>query len=81
MTHTLDWYENYAKENGLVLGKNAKKIIQGVDTCEGHCPCKYTMMLKNNPDKLDTIICPCEDHLKEIDETGHCHCTLFYREK
>lgn len=52
-----------------------------VDKCEGHCPCKYTMWQKSRPNELDKIICPCEEHTKEIEETGHCHCCLFYKKE
>lgn len=81
MSHDLEWYKEYADENGLVLGKNAEKIIEGVNRCEGHCPCKWVMWQKTRPDELDKIICPCEEHTEEIEKTGHCHCTLFYKKE
>lgn len=80
-THTREWYEDYAKEHDLELGKAADKIIEGVNRCFGYCPCKYTMIKKTNPALLPTIVCPCDNHMNEINETGHCHCTLFYKKQ
>ncbi len=79
--HTKEWYENYAKENGFILGKNADRIIGLVDKNEGFCPCKVVMMKKNNPELLPTIVCPCQEHKCEIEKMGHCHCTLFYKKE
>lgn len=81
MSHDLNWYKKFAEENDYELGKKAEKIIEMVDKCEGHCPCKYAMWQKSRPDELDKIICPCEDHKKEIEETGHCHCCLLKKKE
>lgn len=77
--HTRDWYENYANENGLELGKIADKIIEKLKGTDGYCPCKVALWKKTKPDELDKIICPCEEHKQEIDNTGHCHCCLFFK--
>jgi len=37
-----------------------------------YCPCKLEHILKN--------ICPCEDCISEIDNTGHCYCLMYVRE-
>lgn len=79
--HTKEWYENYAKENGLELGDAADKILAVLPKCDGHCPCKYYIWQKTKPNELDKIICPCADHMKEIEETGFCHCRLFKKAK
>lgn len=42
-----------------------KKIIQGIEKKEGHCPCRI------NVD--DTTLCPCDEFI----ETGICKCKLF----
>ena len=81
MSHSLEWYKEYANENNLVLGKNAEKVIAAVDKCEGYCPCKYALMKKSNPEKLHEIICPCKEHKNEIEKLGHCHCCLFYKKE
>lgn len=72
MSKTKEWYEEYAKENGLKLTKFADKMIKALDKTLGYCPCKV-----GTQGEIDDIICPCVDHLKEIEETGHCHCNLF----
>ena len=80
-THTKEWYENYAKENGYELGEVADKIIEGLKRCNGYCPCKYAIWKKTRPDELDKIICPCEEHKAEIEKDGFCHCRLFKKAK
>lgn len=76
-----NWYEKYAEGNGLELTENADKIIAAVEKCDNHCPCKYAIWKKTRPDELNKIICPCEDHMKEIEETGFCHCHLFRKKQ
>ena len=81
MGHTKEWYEEYAEENGLKLGPKADRIIEMVDKNDGYCPCKVALTKNLHPELLETIVCPCQDHMKEIDSTGHCHCTLFYKKE
>lgn len=81
MSHTLEWYCEYADANGLELGRRAKSIIEAVDKCDGHCPCKYAIWQKMRPNELNKILCPCEEHKDEIGKTGHCHCCLFYKKE
>jgi hypothetical protein len=38
-----------------------------------YCPCK----LQNIPEN----ICPCKDHLKEIEANGICHCRLYVKKE
>jgi ferredoxin-thioredoxin reductase catalytic chain len=38
-----------------------------------YCPCK----LQNTPEN----ICPCKDHVKEIEANGICHCRLYIKNK
>lgn len=75
--HTKEWYEEYAKQNGLELGKVTDKILLGLERCDGHCPCKYALWQKTKPEQLDDIICPCSEHLDEIKRQGCCHCRMF----
>lgn len=42
-----------------------KKIINGLEKKDGHCPCKIGTLEKN--------LCPCNEFV----ETGVCHCKLF----
>lgn len=42
-----------------------KKIMQGIERKNGHCPCR----LKED----DTTLCPCDEFIKE----GICKCKLF----
>ena len=81
MTHTLEWYKQYADENGYELTNKVDKIIEMIDKCQGYCPCKIALWKKSKPNELEKIICPCEDHKKEIEETSHCHCCLFYKKE
>ena len=37
-----------------------------------YCPCKLEHILKN--------ICPCEDCISEINDTGHCYCLMYVKE-
>ena len=48
--------QEYAKQNGLELGKITDKILLGLERCDGHCPCKYAMWQKTKPEQLDDII-------------------------
>ena len=61
--------ETYAKARGFKLSDKCDVVIKGLIKKEGCCPCK----LIPNP-------CPCVDHEKEIEETGHCHCNLFVKD-
>lgn len=79
--HTKEWYENYAKENNLELTKWADKVIENVNKSEGYCPCKYKMWLKEKPEQIEEIKCPCKNSPNELNETGYCHCRLFQVKK
>ena len=43
MTHTLEWYKQYADEHGYELTDKAEKVIEMVDKCCSYCPCRFTM--------------------------------------
>lgn len=60
----------YCKGKDFRLSEHAEAVIKGILKKEGHCPCK----LVKTP-------CPCADHLKELEEKGHCHCGLFVKVK
>lgn len=72
-------YEEYAKKNGFMLNPNqetVKQLIRGLvenEEKEGKrcCPCRIQCN--------DKIVCPCVYHKKEIEEQGHCHCSLFVK--
>ena len=50
MSHSKEWYEQYAKENGWELGTATDKILVGLDRCKDHCPCKYAIWKKTKPE-------------------------------
>ena len=81
MSHTLEWYKQYAEENGYELTDKAEKIIQMIDRCDGYCPCKLALWEKARPNELDKIICPCGEHKKEIEKDNFCHCHLFKKKE
>lgn len=72
-------YKKYAKEKGIKLNSKRnvvegiiKKLIENEKKYgKRYCPCK--------PQKTDDTICPCKNHLKEIEEMGHCTCYLFVK--
>ena len=61
--------ETYAETKGWKLSENADKIIEGIITKEGCCPCRF--------DKVQCLSCDVE---KDIQEKGRCHCNLFIKE-
>lgn len=77
--------EVFAKHSGLKLNPDEKVVdlvIEGQannlkEKGFAYCPCK---LLTNDPEKNKKLICPCFDHKKEIDEDGHCHCFLFFKQ-
>ena len=79
--HTKEWYENYAKENGLKLGEKADKVIEMVDKNDSYCPCKVALWKRQRPDELFRIVCPCEDHKAEVEKNGCCTCRLFFKDE
>ena len=81
MTHTLEWYKQYADEHGYELTDKAEKVIELVDKCEGYCPCKKFLWEKNRPEEMDKIICPCQESPDEIEKQGFCHCRLFKKKE
>ena len=78
-------FENYADRKGWVLnpdksvtdtiinGLARNKLISG----KRKCPCRVSM--GNSKESDNDFICPCKDAEKDIIETGHCHCHLFYK--
>ena len=68
--HFLHVLDLYAKSKGWKLSKYADKIVgRSINFCEGKCPCA--------PERG---FCPCNEHEKEIESNGTCHCTLFVKE-
>lgn len=76
--------ELYAKSQGYKLNPNAKivdTILEGLLANERkygyrYCPCRK---VTGNKDEDSRIICPCEFHHREIEETGYCACNLFHK--
>jgi len=80
----IEWYENYAKENGLKLNPD-KKIVEGLmrgllenEKKHGkkYCPCRRVV---GKPEEDDLKVCPCHWHKEEIERDGHCLCLLFIK--
>lgn len=77
-------YERYAQENGFGLNPNrivieslVKRLLENEEKYGArYCPCRP---ITGNSENDDKKICPCFWHKKEIEETGHCHCSLFYK--
>lgn len=61
--------QTYAQAKGYKLSEYAEKILRRCITkCNGNCPC--------DPSRG---FCPCQEHEKEVQEQGHCHCNLFLK--
>jgi len=77
-------YEEYAKENGLVLNPNrvlleglAKRLLENEKKYGArYCPCRVA---KSQPQIEEKNVCPCFYSKKEIEENGHCLCWLFLK--
>ena len=77
-------YEDYAKENGLVLNPNkevVKRLVRGLLENEKkygarYCPCRR---VSGNKEEDESKICPCQWHKEEIEKQGHCLCGLFIK--
>lgn len=80
------WARKYAKERGWVLNPEEKQlntVLRGLARNrerfgEQYCPCR---LRSGDAEKDAIIICPCIYHEEEIEETGKCHCNLFFRKK
>jgi ferredoxin-thioredoxin reductase catalytic subunit len=66
---TLEDLEKIAIQNNLKLNPNSNIVKEKEG--EYYCPCKPMICPEN--------ICPCTDFKKEIKQTGHCHCNLFFQ--
>jgi len=77
-------YEDYAKENGLVLNPNkevVKRLVRGLlenekKYGERYCPCRR---ISGDKEEDKAKICPCQWHKEEIEKQGHCLCGLFVK--
>ncbi|HLD58915.1 MAG TPA: ferredoxin-thioredoxin reductase catalytic domain-containing protein [archaeon] len=75
--------EEYAREKGLKLNpdkKTLEAVIKALAKTEQkygkkYCPCRA---VTGNAENDKKIICPCAFHLKEISDSGHCKCNLFF---
>jgi len=77
-------YEDYAKENGLVLNPDrevVKRLARGLlenekKYGERYCPCRR---ISGDKEEDKAKICPCQWHKEEIEKQGHCLCGLFVK--
>lgn len=75
-------YKDYAEKKGFKLNPDkqaVEKLIKGLlenekKYGERYCPCRR---VTGNTEKDRPKICPCEQHLQEIERDGHCYCRLF----
>ena len=76
--------EAIAEKKGLMLNPDRERVAKVVGLMtenyqaigEYVCPCKQ----KNKPPvKGQDTLCPCPEMDKEIDESGNCHCRLFFK--
>lgn len=77
----LNKFKEYAQQHNYILNKDEtyldfliegmikKKKLYGNYTC----PCKTGGFVINT--------CPCNSHIKDIDDNGSCHCKLFFKNK
>ncbi len=77
------WAAEYAKEHGLNINPDDKRlnaVIKGLARNmrkhgARYCPCRIR---SGDVEEDKKIICPCIYHGKELEETGACHCQLFF---
>lgn len=78
-----NWALEYSKSKGWVLNPDAKQcnaVIKGLSRNsekrgERDRPCRVRT---GDQEKDKAIICPCEFHVHEIEQAGHCTCNFFY---
>ncbi len=74
----------HADEKDFVLNSDKKVLdllIKGlIKNKEEHgdfyCPCR---MITGNKSVDSKNICPCSTHEDEVEQKGHCHCSLFLK--
>lgn len=81
----LNRLELIAEVKGLTLNEDQERVQKVVglmtDNFKDHghyfCPCKQ---INDIPEKGVDVICPCPELDAEIENTGACHCRLFYKQ-
>ena len=58
--------ERYCEGKCFKLSDQSKVIYEAIKERGGNCPCRLT-----------NVMCPCPDHLEEINADGKCKCNLF----
>jgi ferredoxin-thioredoxin reductase catalytic subunit len=66
-THQIELLK-FAKEHGYIITPLGWEKHLKVYNQHSHCPCDS-----------ERPLCPCPEAIKEIYETGHCKCSLFWR--
>lgn len=74
----------YALKSGYKLNQDKKSldlIINGLSKQKEkygfqYCPCR---IITFNKEFDKNLICPCKQHIKDIENNGMCHCYLFYK--
>lgn len=75
--------ENVASRRGWVLNKDQDFLSMLVEGLEANyarlgylqCPCRLSW---DDREKDKDIVCPCIYAQADIDEYGHCYCSLFF---
>lgn len=60
--------KKYTEGKHFKLSEHAERIYVAIERRNGYCPCR-----------IEEEMCPCGDHLWEIEKDGHCKCNLFVR--
>ncbi len=76
--HDREYYENFTNDKDYKLSDIADKIIKAVERCDGYCPCKVSR-LTGDAQADAFLLCPCTEHVAELEEKGSCCCNLFVK--
>lgn len=79
-------YEDYAEKNSWRLNPDRKiveRLVMGMLANEKKYRARYCVCrrITGDPEKDKTIICPCVYASREIEEQGHCFCSLFLKKE
>ena len=76
--HDKDFYEKFTEGKDYKLSDIADKIIRALERTDGYCPCK-TSRLTGDEQADAFLLCPCSEHVAELEEKGKCCCNLFVK--
>ncbi len=76
--HDREYYEKFTEGKDYMLSNIADKIITALGRTDGYCPCKMSR-LTGDAAKDEFLLCPCTEHIAELEEKGSCCCNLFVK--